>query len=196
MKTIGIVGSKGKSTTSKIVFSLLKDMGKKACIINTFEDSYGEIEGLSYLDMDYMIVQISKEDIKCGIEKTRFNILIETWIEGEDLNFINNISELCRDISFNECLIVNSDSPQNVIYDDARLNVVTYGLGTSSMVTASSIEDVGGLTFSYCLRSPALDLNRNIIHPFEKPITVRGEYKNIYYYMAAFTCLLMISGEL
>ena len=66
MITIGILGSIGKSSVAEIVSSELKKKGKQVFIIGTKEESTKEFIKLLYREVDYSIIEISRDDLLKG----------------------------------------------------------------------------------------------------------------------------------
>lgn len=69
---------------------------------------------------------------------------------------------------------------------------VTYGFNGKTTVTASSIDDMNGLDFSYCLQRSLITISNDVVRPFEKPVRVEGTYDDVAYYLAALTCIIIL----
>lgn len=196
MVTIGILGSRGKSAVADIIEKELIKVGKGVYIIGTKEDSVKEFMKLFTDQIDYVIIEISREDILGKhLDKIKFDILIITTLKKENEELLQSIQSLIKSIKENGYIIFDSDSIQQINFTCDEVYPITYGLNGKTTVTASSIQEVDGLYFSYCLQRGIYTMKNSIIQSFEKPVKVIGNYDDVYYYLAAFTCLLVI-GEL
>ncbi|TDT61073.1 Mur ligase family protein [Fonticella tunisiensis] len=196
MVTIGILGSRGKSAVAEIIEKELIKVGKGVYIIGTKEDSVKEFMKLFTDQIDYVIIEISREDILGKhLDKIKFDILIITTLKKENEELLQSIQSLIKSIKENGYIIFDSDSIQQINFTCDKVYPITYGLNGKTTVTASSIQEVDGLYFSYCLQRGIYTLTNSIVQSFEKPVKVIGNYDDVYYYLAAFTCLLVI-GEL
>lgn len=193
MITIGILGSRGKSTVGEIVEGILKNNNMRTCVIGTSQDSSGEFLKLLYEEIDYCILELSREDLLTGnINKIKLDILIQTTFEQESDEVISAIQKLILSIKEKGYIIFNSDSIQKINFECGNIYPVTYGLNGKTAVTASSIDDAMGLHFSYCLQRSIVTISDNLIQPFDKPVKVQGSYMDIYYYLAAYTCAIIL----
>lgn len=193
MITIGIAGSRGKSDTAEIIDMILKENGFTVCIIGTKKDSKVEFLKLAYEKIDYCIIEISREDLLVGnLKKIRFDILIQTALDSEDDEIISSIQELISNIKDNGYIIFNSDSIQKINFECSGIYPVTYGLNGKTAVTASSIDDIDGLGFSYCLQRSIVTINGNLVQPFEKPLKTTGKALDVCYHLAACTCAVIL----
>jgi UDP-N-acetylmuramyl tripeptide synthase len=191
--TIGIIGSRGKSAVAEIIQGELKKQVKKTCIIGINMDITGSLCKCIYDNIDYSIIAISRESIlKKEIEKIKFDILIQTALEEESDELINEMQNIINAIKENGYFIFNSDSIQKINFKCDSIYPVTYGLNGRTTITTSSIDDVEKLCFTYCIQRSILSLSDKIIQPSEIPITVEGRYDDINYYLAAYTCLLIL----
>lgn len=197
MITIGIIGSRGKSMVGKIIETELNRRGKRTYIIETMQDSSSVFEGLINNDLDYIIIEISREDIlKKKLGGITFDVIVQTSIENEEIELISEIQKLISNIKKEGYIIFNSDSIQKINFICDNLYALTYGLNEKTTVTASSIDDVEGLCFSYCLQRVIFTIKGNIVQPFEKPIRVEGSYKDVAYFLAGYTCILLLGFSL
>lgn len=193
MITIGVLGSRGKSAVSGIINNGLIKQGKEVYVIGTKEDSSREFEKLLSREIEYVIIEISREDIlEKHLEKIKLDILIQTALEEETEELIEKIQRIIGSTKENGYLIFNSDSIQKINFYCENVYPITYGLNGKTTVTASSIEDRQGLHFSYCLQRGIFTIDNSIVQPFEKPVSVEGNPEDVYYYLAAYTCLIIL----
>jgi UDP-N-acetylmuramyl tripeptide synthase len=196
MVTIGVLGSKGKSAVSDLIAEKIKSEGKEVYVITTKEDSIISFMGLVLNKIDYVIIEISREDILTKhLNKIKFDILIQTSLEEEDPRVIDEIQNLICSVRENGYIIFNSDSIQKINFHCDKIYPITYGFNGKTTATASSIDDMENLRFSYCLQRAIFTMCNTIIQPFEKPVTVQGQSEDVYYYLPAFTCLKLLGYE-
>lgn len=193
MITIGILGSRGKSSVAEIIGSELKKHGKQIFIIGTKEESTREFIKLLYCEVDYAIIEISREDLLEGnINKIKFDIIIQTSLEEEAEVIVKQIQNIFSNVKEGGYFIFNSDSIQKINFKCDNIYPITYGLNGRTTVTASSIDDVEGLCFSYCIQRAIFTLSRTLVQPCEIPVQVKGIHEDVGYYLAAYTCLLLL----
>ncbi|MDF2673615.1 MAG: hypothetical protein K0R09_1880 [Clostridiales bacterium] len=193
MITIGILGSRGKSSVAEIVSSELKKQDKQVFIIGTEEESTKEFIKLLYSEVDYAIIEISREDLLEGnINKIKFDIVIQTSLDEESKEIIQQIQNILSNIKEGGYIIFSSDSIQNINFKCDKIYPITYGLNGRTTVTASSIDDREGLCFSYCLQRAIFTLSQTLVQPCEIPIQVKGVHDDVGYYLAAYTCLIVL----
>jgi hypothetical protein len=191
--TIGVVGSRGKSAVAEIIQRELKRQGNEVCYTEINMDISDNLCKCIYNSIDYSIIAISRETIlNKSIEKIKFDILIQTALEEESDELIEEMQNIIYTIRENGYFIFNSDSIQKIDFKCDSIYPVTYGLNGKTTITTSSIDDTEKLCFSFCLQRSILSLSDKIIQPFETPILAEGEYDDINYYLAAYTCLLIL----
>jgi UDP-N-acetylmuramyl tripeptide synthase len=191
--TIGVLGSRGKSAVAEIIQGELKKQGKNICIIGTNQESSELFFEIFQDDVEYVIIAVSREDILYKrIDKIKFDILIQTAKEKESSELIDEMQNIINNIKENGYVIFNSDSIQKINFQCDKVYPITYGLNERTTVTASSIDDLQKLCFSYCLQRTVLNIADEVVQPFDKPIVVNGLYEDINYYLAAYTCLLVL----
>lgn len=197
MYVVGVFGSKGKSAVAELIYTRLNEEGYKCVIIGTNQDSGREFFKILFDNPEYIIIEISREDIlENRLERIKFDILIQTSLEKESLELIEEIQNLIKNVKEKGYIIFNSDSIQKINFQCDNIYAVTYGLNGKTTVTASSIDDIDGLSFSYCLQRAVFTVFDTIVQPFEKPVKLNGKYSDIYYYLAALTCFLILGFKI
>lgn len=193
MITIGILGSRGKSSVAEVVGRELKKHGKQVFIIGTKEESTKEFIKLLYNEVEYAIIEISREDLLEGnINKIKFDIVIQTSIDEESETIISQIQGILSNLKEGGYFIFNSDSIQKINFKCDKIYPITYGLNGRTTVTSSSINDMEGLCFSYCLQRAIFTLPGTLVQPCEIPLQVEGIHDDVGYYLAAYTCLIVL----
>jgi UDP-N-acetylmuramyl tripeptide synthase len=194
--TIGVIGSRGKSAVAEIIQGELEKQGKAVCYTGINMDISDNLCKCIYDNIDYSIIAISRETIlNKRLERIKFDVLIQTALEEESNELILEMQNTIYTLKENGYFIFNSDSIQKIDFKCASVFPVTYGLNGKTTITTSSIDDTEKLCFSYCLQRSILSLSGKVIQPFEVPIIADGEYDDINYYLAAYTCLLVLGNK-
>lgn len=195
--TIGILGSKGKSIVGDLISAKANSLGYKTIIVGTKENSKFEFLKILNDDIEYIIIEISREDlIQKRLEKIKFDILVQTEFEKENEELISEVQRLICSLREDGYIIFNSDSIQKINFQCSSIYVITYGLNGKTTVTASSIDNRDSLCFSYCLQRSIFNIAGEVIHPFEKPYKFDGKPNLIYYYLAAITSCIILGLKL
>lgn len=191
MLVIGILGSRGKSKVLEIIYGELKEHGKEVVCIGTHDDSNVVFEKILFKEVEYVLIAISREDlIEDRISKIKFDLIINLGFDAiEDLN--DKIAKVVENIKEEGYYIFNSDFNFPINLNHSNIYVISYGLNDKSTVTATSIDDLTCLCFSFCLQRAIVNINGDLVQPFEKPYEVIGKYHDVYYYLAALTCLMI-----
>lgn len=193
MITIGVLGSRGKSDVAEIIHEELKKNGEDACVIGTNEDSESQFLKILYNNVNYVIIAISREDIlQKKIERLRFDLIIQTALEEESVELIDEMQNIIHFIKENGYFIFNSDSIQKINFACDNIYPITYGLNGKTTVTASSIDDMQELCFGYCLQRSIVNESGEVIQPFDIPVRAKGQDYDVSYYLAAYTSLLIL----
>ncbi|CDF58499.1 Mur ligase family protein [Thermobrachium celere] len=197
MRIIGVFGSRGKSFVGDFLLDFFKKHNKSVYIIGTKEDSEESFFKLLTNNIEYVIIEISREDILNNrIKNIKFDVLIHTALEFENANLIKSYQNLICNLKENGYIILNADSIQKIEFVCEKVYPITYGLNERTTVTASSIDDMNGLCFSFCLQRSIVTINGKLIQPFEKPLSLKGKYQDIYYYLASISALLCLDYEI
>ncbi|KRQ87228.1 hypothetical protein ABG79_01031 [Caloramator mitchellensis] len=196
MILIGIMGSKGKSRIIDILKEELYKNGKESVVIGTHDDSADAFEKLLFKEVEYVLISISREDLlEDRLNNISFNVIINIGYIDESNLFRNKVKELLDRINENGYYIFNADNVP-AIDTDTEFYPLSFGLNDKATVTATSIDDLTCLCFSFCLQRTIVTFEKEVIQPFEKLYQVSGKYSEIYYYLAALTCMLIIGIKL
>ncbi len=177
MISIGITGTKGKSTTTYMIRDIIKGAGKTCGIVGTIGVAIGDnvtptehttpesydlqkyFNDMVEAGCDYMVMEVSSQGIKmdrvAGIE---FDYGVFTNLSPDHIgpNEHADFEEYmyCKSLLFQRCKvgIINKDDPHfSDIIKDATCDVKTYGTADADMV-ATDIEHVntdGDLTMKF-----------------------------------------------
>jgi hypothetical protein len=162
---------------------------------NSNEDSnkYSQHMNNSEISKEFTITSISsKYMLDNTICPNKFDILIQAAIEEKSNERIEELQNAVMSIKENGYFIFDSDFIQSISFPCESIYPITYGLNGRTTITTSSIDDTEKLSFNYCLQRSIISLTESIIQPFEIPVKVDGKYSDVNYYLAAFTCLLIL----
>lgn len=165
LKIIGITGTKGKTTTTYMVKSILEAAGRKVGLIGTIESIIGEIHKPSanttpesyvlqetFQDMvraglDTVVMEVSSQALK--LHRTQgfvFDYGIFTNLEpdhigpGEHESFEEYAA--CKGLLFKQCrvgIINGDDTHAQAILAEHTCKVITYGLGEGNDLQATAL---------------------------------------------------------
>jgi UDP-N-acetylmuramoyl-L-alanyl-D-glutamate--2,6-diaminopimelate ligase len=167
IKVIGITGTKGKTTTSYLLESILNSAGKRAGVIGTVSYRFGEKEKPAarttpeapdiqkmmrdMLDAGFThcIIEVSSHalDLK-RVTGISFSVAIFTNLSGDHLDYHRTMDEyfkakkkLFQLKSERRIAVVNADDDwgQKLI-SELPLGIISYGTGPSALVRAENFE--------------------------------------------------------
>ncbi|SEF71421.1 Mur ligase middle domain-containing protein [Caloramator fervidus] len=192
MFVIGVLGSRGKSRVLETVEAELKKKNKEVVCIGTHDNSAESFEKLLFKEVDYVLISISREDLIEGrVSKIKFDALVNLGFDSVD-NIIDKIQDVVNNIKEKGYYIFNFDAADCVNLNNLNVYAISFGLNDKSTVTATSIDDLTCLCFSFCLQRAVVNSKGLVVQPFERPYELCGKYYDIYSYLAAYTCLLVI----
>ena len=165
MKVIGITGTKGKTTTTYLIKSILENAGYKVGLIGTIETIIGDehIPSKNTTPESYVLQETFRKMVDAGIEicvmeassqgflmkrtlGTEFEIGIFTNLEPDHIgpneheSFENYLQ--CKSMLFRQCKvgILNADDEHiDEILNGHTCDVLTYGLNNNSDYKASNV---------------------------------------------------------
>lgn len=166
LTVIGITGTKGKTTTTYLVKSILENTGRKVGLIGTVETIIGDVHipaknttpesyvlqedfaGMVRAGMDTVVMEVSSQALK--LHRTQgflFDYGIFTNLEpdhiapGEHESFEDYL--YCKSLLFRQCRtgIVNGDDEHVFkITEEHSCELETYGMGESCMLRAKRLK--------------------------------------------------------
>ncbi|MBP5198355.1 MAG: UDP-N-acetylmuramoyl-L-alanyl-D-glutamate--2,6-diaminopimelate ligase [Lachnospiraceae bacterium] len=166
IKTIGITGTKGKTTTTYQVKSILENAGYKVGLIGTIEIIIGEkhIHAVNTTPESYVLQEYLREMVDAGLDCVVMEVSSQALKMHRsagilfDFGIFTNLSEdhiapgehpdfadylECKSRLFSQCKvgIVNGDDPYaNDILKGHTCSVETYGFGRDNMLRAEDVE--------------------------------------------------------
>ncbi len=221
LKVIGVTGTNGKTTTTNIIYEVLKAKGISVGLIGTLnikikdmvfktnlttpisEDIYRYLALMVEEQVEVVVMEVSSHGLKTDrVHQIKFDIAIHTNIEKDHLNFhktfdnyVKSKKKLFDGLGKGKMAIINFDDANSLklLEGNQHIMVLTYGLNKRCTITASSIDFNTNKSFIYCLQRGITTLTGLEIDPFEYPITINliGGH-NVYNALAAITsCLLL-----
>ncbi|WP_051569198.1 Mur ligase family protein [Alkaliphilus transvaalensis] len=221
LKIVGVTGTNGKTTTSNLIYEVLRENGISAGLIGTLnikvndkvyetnlttpiaEDIYRYLALMVEEKVEVVVMEVSSHGLKSQrVHKIKFDIAIHTNIEKDHLNYhktfedyLQSKKKLFSELDSGKMAIINFDdmSSLRLLEGNQHITVITYGLNKRCTITASSIDFDKNITFTYCMQRGATTLSGVEIDPFEFPIQLNllGDH-NVYNSLAAITCCLLL----
>lgn len=190
MKIIGITGTNGKTTTSYIIYQILKNYGKKVGVIGTLGIKFGDFEyenpwttpdpnllhemfeKMYKNDIEYVVMEVSAHAIEQKkIEGIKFEIGVLTNITQDHLDYFNNMENYSNtklsffDTKYIKLGVLNSDDDYSrKIINADNLPILTYGIDNPCDVFAIDIQtQMSGSEFTCNLLDNIYDVKTNLV---------------------------------
>lgn len=180
MIIIGVYGYGDNGKTGTLIKGLIDSRCQEPC----FHGNLKEWEKHNDNAYAYAIVQLFPGEVIPA------DILVQVSGEQKGLQMATHY------IKPNGYIILNSDSMDNIDLKCRDIYAVSYGLNGKATVTASSIDDVQGLSFNYYLQRAIPVMKKGVVQPFETPINLPGGPQDIYSCLAAFTCIMVLGFQI
>ena len=166
LKIIGITGTKGKTTTTYLVRSILENAGIRCGLVGTIETIIGDriIPAANTTPESYVLQETFAEMVKEGLEAVVMEVSSQALMQHRTQGFVfdygifTNLEPdhigpnehasfeeyaACKGLLFRQCRvgIVNGDDEHvESILDGHTCEVETYGTGAGSMLRAEQME--------------------------------------------------------
>lgn len=170
LKIIGITGTKGKTTTTYLVRSILENAGIRCGLVGTIETVIGDrvIPAANTTPESYVLQETFAEMVKEGLETVVMEVSSQALMQHRTQGFVfdygifTNLEPdhigpnehasfeeyaACKGLLFRQCRvgIVNGDDEHvESILDGHTCEVETYGTGAGSMLRAEQMELIHG----------------------------------------------------
>ncbi|KAB3535397.1 UDP-N-acetylmuramyl-tripeptide synthetase [Alkaliphilus pronyensis] len=221
LKIIGVTGTNGKTTTTNMIYEILRNYGMSVGLIGTLcikindrlyesnyttplaEEIYHYIAKMVEEKVKVLVMEVSSHGLKTNrVHGIEFDIAIHTNIERDHINFhktfddyLQSKKKLFDGLENGKIGIINIDNQHGLRLLEGNHNIViiTYGLNTKATITASAIDSDETTAFNYCLQRGITSISGVEIEPFEYPIKLplAGKH-NIYNALSAITCGLLL----
>lgn len=221
LKVVGVTGTNGKTTTTHLIYHMLKSYGISTGLIGTLnvkindkeyktklttpdaEVIYAYLNKMVKEKVEVVVMEVSSHGLKNDrVWGIKYDIAIHTNIERDHMNFhktledyITSKKKLFDYLPQGKVAIINLDDDHSLrlLDNNSRILVVTYGLGVKATITASSIDTDFTTSFTFCLQRGVTTMAGVDIEAFEYPIkTSLLGIHNIYNILAAVTCGLIL----
>ena len=166
MKIIGVTGTKGKTTTTYMIKSILERAGINVGLIGTIEILYGEtrIPAANTTPESTVLQKTFRDMADAGVEAVVMEVSSQALMLHRSQGFVFDIGIFtnlspdhigpnehkdfddylhCKSLLFRQCRvgIVNGDDPYaEKILAGSTCEVETYGMGADNMLRASNVE--------------------------------------------------------
>ncbi|KAB3529836.1 Mur ligase family protein [Alkaliphilus serpentinus] len=221
LKIIGVTGTNGKTTTTQLIYKMLRNQGISAGLVGSLdirindevyqcqyttpiaEEIYYYLAKMVDKEVEILVMEVSSHGLKnrrvYGIE---FDIALHTNIDRDHMNFhktledyINTKKLLFDGLKKGTYAVINFDDEHGLklLEGNKDIFVISYGLNSKSTITASSIDYFNVTSFNYCLQRGITTLSGKEIDLFEYPVVLPllGKH-NVYNGLAAITCGLLL----
>lgn len=225
LNVIGVTGTNGKTTTSFMIERIFRYGGHSTGLIGTVLVKAGGkyySRSLTTPDSEHLqeylaemaeqkvyaaVLEVSSHGLKFRrTDAIDFDVAVHTNITPDHMDTHNSFQEyistkkrLFNMLPPGAAAIINTDDPRGLelIRDNVKLLILTYGLGAKASITASSIDVSGfGTSYTCCLQRSFTNIFGHDVEPQEIPITlaIPGKH-NIYNSLAAVTVALLYGIE-
>lgn len=207
--TIGVTGTKGKTTTTYLIKSILENSGKKVGLVGTIETIIGDehIPSKNTTPESYVLQETFRKMVDAGIEcvvmeassqgfklhRTAgfvFDYGIFTNLEsdhigpGEHENFEEYLE--CKSMLFRQCKkgIVNGDDKHTPdVIKNHTCEIMSYGMGEDCDLRATDLKFINGGSFL------GVDFHVSGLQEFDARISMPGRF-SVYNAMCAISLCL------
>ena len=203
LKLIGITGTKGKTTTSYLVKSIIEAAGHKSGLIGTIDhrvvdkvypalnttpeslDIQKLLREMVDAGCGYCVMEVSSHSLALGrTTDCVFETAVFTNLKQDHLDFHHDMKSyfhaklrLFTGLASDKAVVVNTDEPrsQDIILQTNAM-VMTFGMSEQSDIhpMAAIGQNINGLSFSVCTPQGVLSVNSSLV----------GKY-NVYNILAA-----------
>ena len=175
LKSIGITGTNGKTTTSHLIYEILKTAGKTPSLLGTVQHRIGDkiifprnttpgpallhsfLNQMKNYGTDYIVMEVSSHALKQSrVSGVNFSSAVLTNITGDHLDYHGNMRDyanskrfLFESLNKDSFAILNSDDKFCDEFSMATQGkVITYGIAKKADFKATHIEtDIDGSRF-------------------------------------------------
>lgn len=221
LKIIGVTGTNGKTTTTHLIYHMLKSYGISTGLIGTLnikindkeyktklttpdaEVIYAYLNKMVEEKVEAVVMEVSSHGLKNDrVWGIKYDIAVHTNIERDHMNFHKTLEDYIASkkklfdyLPQGKVAVINLDDNHGIrlLDNNNHILVVTYGLSAKSTITASSIDTDFTTSFTFCLQRGLTTMAGVDIEAFEYPININllGKH-NIYNTLAAVTCGLIM----
>lgn len=225
LNVIGVTGTNGKTTTAHMIETIFQTAGFNTGLIGTILIKAGDRyypHLLTTPDSEHLqkylremvdrqvyaaIMEVSSHGLKHRrVDYVDFNVAVHTNITPDHMDthdsfqdYINTKKRLFNMLPSGGAAVINTDDPYGIelIRENPRPLILSYGLGSKSSITASSIDfNNRGISFTCCLQRSFTNMIGNDVECHEIPLKLRVPGKhNIYNSLASVAVGLLYGIE-
>lgn len=196
IKTIGVTGTNGKTTTTHLIQAILSEQGNQVGIMGTLYARIGDYEKVfgnttpesadieEFINVvrerkgEYMVMEVSSHALDMSrVDKIRFHAAVFTNLTQDHLDFhltMNNYMEsklkLFKKISAQDgqFAIINADDPSSQKFIQAsNNNFISFGIKNEADVRAINLrKSLKGTEFTVVYKESSFNIKLNLIGSF------------------------------
>jgi UDP-N-acetylmuramoyl-L-alanyl-D-glutamate--2,6-diaminopimelate ligase len=183
MIVIGVYGYGDNGKTGTLIKDLIRSRCQDVCFYSKLEEWKKASKSNAYAIVQMFPGEVIPDDV-------RIDILVQVSEEQRGLQMAIHC------IRPKGYIILNSDIMDKIDLKCRDIYAISYGLNGKATVTASSIDDVQGLSFNYFLQRSITVMEKGVVQPFETPISLIWKPEEIYSCLAAYTCVIVLGFEI
>ena len=171
---IGVTGTKGKSTTSTVLYNVLKEQGKNVFLLgnigNPILDSIDKIT-----DDSYSVIEVSSHTLEFAKSSPNISILLDIF--PEHLDHVNNLEDYIR-AKFNIAINPKENSifiynGENKLMKEHKYNYKENDVG---VFLETNVENLNNIKNKVYLRNRDIYFNNEFLMNADEPRKIKGEH--------------------
>lgn len=192
MVVIGVVGEHGVSAVTEIIKGELKKQGNRVWKVSGLTNEENNDAVQADKKPDCVIVKLNNKRIKkLRLAPRIFDVIV----------FINHNNYLLNEESMDEMIkavkedgyfIYNSEELIDSNIENNNFFAISCGRNSRSTTTISSVDEVETMSFQYCLQRYLINYNKQLLEPFERNVNMLWQNIDEDYYLAAYTCIMVL----
>jgi UDP-N-acetylmuramoyl-L-alanyl-D-glutamate--2,6-diaminopimelate ligase len=223
LNVIGVTGTNGKTTTTFMIENIFREAGFTTGLIGTVTIKVGDKyfpHSLTTPDSEYLqkvladmvkqrsyaaVMEVSSHGLKQRrVDSIDFNVAVHTNITPDHMDihcdfqdYLNTKRRLFNMLPVGAAAVINTDDRYGaeLVKENVRPLIITYGLGAKSSITASSIDISSlGTTFTCCVQRSFTNMLGNDVEPQEIPLRLKVPGKHNIYNSLAATAVALLYG--
>jgi len=225
LNVIGITGTNGKTTTAHMIETIFRTAGFNTGLIGSILIKVGDkyyphllttpnSENIQYFLSEMVdrevyaaIMEVSSHGLKhCRVDHTDFNVAVHTNITLDHMDthidfqdYISTKRRLFNMLPAGGAAVINTDDQYGLelVRENTKPLILSYGLGSKSSITASSIDfNDRGISYTCCLQRSFTNMIGNDTEPQEIALKLQVSGKhNVYNSLAAVSVGLLYGIE-
>ena len=179
---IGITGTKGKSTTSTLIYNMLKDQGKKAFLLgNIGNPIFDFIDNID--ENSYCVIEVSSHTLEFAKVSPDISVLLNIF--PEHLDHVNSLNDYIK-AKFN--ININSKENSKFIYNGENdlMKNYNYKYKDTDIAIFLNPEKILNVKNKVYLKNNGIYFNNEFLINSNEPRKIKGEHmlNNIMFVLA------------